>query len=252
MADLGRCGAAPPPLRALAVPAPLGAFLTCAASDRLVVAFASVGHDPDRPPSAEFARTVAALGCNGLFICDASRSWANDAAFAPALHQALAAARAAAPPIRQLLLVGQSMGAFCALAAAGLLAGTGQPPMAVLAFGPQYSVHPDHAPPGEDRWRDWTCRITRFRHPVAPLPQGPAITLFHGLIDDRAQALAFPLAPGVDQLLYPGLDHSGLCRHLRARGLLAGLFDAALSGDRRRLLRLAIAAGGQRRKASRP
>ncbi len=135
------------------------------------------------------------------------------------------------------------MGAFAALAA-----GTVLPLQAILAFGPQYSVSPRH-PLQETRWQDWTSRIADFAYPTAPLPIGPHITLFHGLRDDRAQALAFPERAGVDHLLFPDLDHSGLVLALKSRGVLAGLIDAACTGNRRRLLRIAASAGGvQRRK----
>ena len=69
----------------------------------------------------------------------------------------------------------------------------------------------------------------------------------HGLADDAAQAMAFPMRKGVDHLLFAGLAHSELAPHLKARGGLQGLVEAALAGDRRRLLRIASGAGGLRR-----
>ena len=79
------------------------------------------------------------------------------------------------------------------------------------------------------------------------MARGPQITLMHGLADDGAQALAFPEQANLDHLLFPGLGHSDLLPHLKARGCLPGLVSAALSGDRRRLIRIATGAGGQRR-----
>ncbi len=44
---------------------------------RLVVSFASVGHDPGRVPSPEFVGSATAAGRAALFVSDESRSWAN-------------------------------------------------------------------------------------------------------------------------------------------------------------------------------
>jgi pimeloyl-ACP methyl ester carboxylesterase len=207
-------------------------------SGDLVVSFASIGHDPARAPSPEFVASASAGGRGALFVSDESRSWANAPGFAGVLETLRP--RCAG---RKVIAVGQSMGAFAAL-----VAGTVLPVQAILAFGPQYSVSPIH-PVRETRWQDWTLRIRTFAYPTAPLPEGPQITLFHGLLDDRAQAFAFPERAGVDHLLFPDLDHSGLVQALKTRGVLAGLIDASLSGDRRRLLRIASSAGGiQRRK----
>lgn len=209
----------------------------------LVLAFSSIGHDPARMPAPEFIRTATAQGRAALFIADHSRSWANTPDFAPALHHALAHARAdagARGTVTRIAALGLSMGGFAALVAASLL-----PIDVTLAIGPQFSLDPA-VMPQETRWRDWAARIPAFRHPTAPLPPGWTI-LLHGLTDDRDQALAFPQRAGVDHLLFPGQTHSALAPHLKARGGLQGLLDAAIAGDRRRLLRIATAAGGQRR-----
>jgi hypothetical protein len=207
--------------------------------DRLVISFSSVGHDPARPPSPEFVGSATAGGASALFVSDESRSWAN----APGFDTVLLAAVAGLPrPPSRVLTIGQSMGAFCALAAAAVL-----PVQAVLAFGPQFSVDPVQMPE-ETRWANWTGHIGAFRHPVVPLPQGSALYVFHGLADDAGQARAFSERPGLTHVLFPGLGHSGLVAHLKQRGALAGLVAAALDGDRRRLLRIAASAGGRLRQ----
>lgn len=208
--------------------------------DDLVIAFSSVGHDPTRLPSPEFVGTVA--GRRALFVMDASRSWASDPGFEPALKAAFAAVKAAAP-VRRVVALGLSMGGFSALAAAQVL-----PVDVVLAFGPQYSVVPGVVP-GEDRWSEWTARLAAPRWPTAPLPAGGWTCLFHGGRDDLRHALRFPVHPGVDQLIFPDLGHSNLMPHLKAKGVLAGLLEAALAGDRRRLLRIGGSAGGVQRKS---
>lgn len=214
--------------------------------DDLAIAFASVGHDASRPPSPEFVATATGRGTDrprrALFVRDESRSWASDPAFAPALRAAVAQTAADAP-ITRIATLGLSMGAFAALAAMQVL-----PVTAALAFGPQAAPHF----PGERRWSDWTARLPEaLPWPTAPLPgqgQGWAC-IFHGLQDDAAQAMAFPVQPGTDHFLFPDQSHSGLVPHLKARGVLSGLLQAALEGDRRRLIRIVTGSGGARRRA---
>jgi len=212
----------------------------------LVISCASIGHDPTRPPSAEFVATAIGRGTSArrraLFVQDASRSWANDPGFEPALQAALRHVESCAP-VRRIATIGQSMGAFMALVAARLL-----PVDAVLAFSPQWSVVPGTVP-NERRWSDWTGKLPPIIWPTAPLPlPGTAHAyLFHGALDDLPHALRFPVEGGTDHLLFPALGHSDLVPHLKARGILSGLVEAALAGDRRRLLRIVSAAGGVKR-----
>jgi pimeloyl-ACP methyl ester carboxylesterase len=226
-------------LAALSGHAPHAALFLPGPADALVITFASVGHDPSRAPSPEFLGSAGAGGRPVLCLTDASRSWTNAPGFAETLQDAVTHVKSR-QPITRTLLIGQSMGAFAALVAATLI-----PVDAVLAIGPQYSVDPAVLP--ESRWAHWTRQIPTFRHPTAPLAQGPRITLMHGTADDLPQALAFPQRKGVDHILFPGLTHSALAPHLKQRGILPGLIDAALSSDRRRLLRILASAGGQRR-----
>ena len=213
----------------------------------LVIVFSSIGHDPGRPPSPEFVATATARGTGGpprraLFVTDAGRGWASDPGFAPALLGAVAAVRNLAP-IDRIACLGLSMGGFAALAAMQVL-----PVSVTLAFGPQHGV----LGRGPDRWSDWTRRIPAATpYPVAPLPapgHGWAC-MFHGLLDDQQEVMAFPYQAGTDHFLFADQSHSSLVPHLKARGVLAGLLEAALAGDRRRLIRIATSAGGQRRKA---
>jgi hypothetical protein len=213
----------------------------------LVIAFSSVGHDPARVPSPEFVATATGRGTpafprRALFVTDAARGWANDPGFAPALHSALAQMNARAP-VRRIATIGLSMGGFAALVATQIL-----PVDVVLAFSPQWSVAPGMVP-GEARWQCWTAGLPALRWPTAPLP-APGRgwgCLFHGAVDDLPQALRFPAQTGTDQLIFQGFGHADLVPHLKARGLLAGLMEAALAGDRRRLLRICASAGGSRR-----
>lgn len=208
-------------------------------SSDLVIAFSSVGHDATRPPSPEFVRTATAGNRPALFVTDASRSFATAPGLPEALTQALETLRAG-QTITRTLAIGASLGAFTALAAAETI-----PFDAILAISPQHQP----AAPWETRWRDWTAALPEGL--TAPLPHGPAITLMHGMQDDTAQALAFPMRPNVDHILFAGQSHSSLGPHLKARGLIGGLIDAALARDRRRLLRMLSGAGGVRRQLPR-
>ncbi|MEZ5687030.1 MAG: hypothetical protein R3D78_14610 [Paracoccaceae bacterium] len=216
----------------------------------LVIAFASVGHDPGRAPSPEFVATATGRGTaaaprRALFVSDASRSWGNAPEFGPALIAALAQVTARAP-VTRIATLGLSMGAYCALIAAQIL-----PVDVVLAFSPQVSVRPG-AVPGETRWARWTKALPPLLWPDAPLPARGHAYLFHGAADDLPHALRFAPRPGTDQLIFPGLGHSDLVPHLKARGALAGLVQAALEGDRRRVLRITASVGGLRRERFAP
>lgn len=209
--------------------------------DDLVISFSSIGHDPSRPPSPEFVATATANGTRrALFVTDTSRSWANDTGLDQALLCSLETVLARRP-VARIASLGLSMGAFSALVAARVL-----PVDVVLAFGPQWSVAPG-AVPGEARWSRWTDALPPLRWPTAPLPLRGHAYLFHGARDDLPQALPFPHQPGTDHILFLDLGHSDLVPHLKARGALAGLTQAALAGDRRRVLRIAASAGGRLR-----
>lgn len=196
------------------------------AGDVLVLAFASIGHDLTRMPSPEFVGVATARGRRALFVMDAGRSWGTGAGFADALRAGLVAAG----PVTRVVAVGSSMGAVAALRAAGVVAVD-----AVLALGPQARLD-------DPRWLSLTEGL-----PAAGLPDCWTV-LCHGLADDAAQAEGWPERAGVDHLLFPGVGHSDLALHLKARGGLQGLVDALCARDRRRLLRIAAGAGAVHRR----
>lgn len=215
-----------PPWRIVHLPGP---------APDLVIAFASIGHDATRPPSPEFVRTATAGGRPGLFVIDAARSWATAPGFGEALRTAVGVLRTRQEIVR-IVSMGSSMGGFAALRAAEEL-----PVDAVLAVSPQYRP----AAPGETRWRPWSDALSPDL--AAPLPESAWTLLMHGMADDAAQAMAFPERTGIDHLLFDGIAHSDLAAHLKAKGGLEGMVQAALDGDRRRLMRIAAGAGGKRR-----
>lgn len=213
--------------------------------DDLVIAFASIGHDPARVPSPEFVGTATRRMGGGhrraLFVSDARRGWASDADFAAALQQALAAVEAQGK-VARITAMGVSMGGYLALAAGHVL-----PLSGVLAFGPQFSVRPNLVP-FETRWRSWVDQIpSDGAHPHVILPPCQAL-ICHGAQDDWAQAQLFPKAPRLDHVIFPAAGHSDLVPHLKSRGLLPGLLAAFEAEDRRRYLRILSSAGGVTRK----
>ncbi|MBK6466697.1 MAG: hypothetical protein IPF96_07395 [Rhodobacter sp.] len=104
-------------------------------------------------------------------------------------------------PLSRLMTIGQSMGGFAALA----------PPAGRRPARPAASVTPGQPRP--------LAVDAAHRHPPP--------------VAHLAQALCFPAAPGTDHLLFPGISHSGLAPHLKARGVLPGLIDPPGTTPRR-------------------
>ncbi|WP_406870755.1 hypothetical protein ABEB22_02420 [Thioclava sp. 'Guangxiensis'] len=214
--------------------------------DALVLSFSSIGHDATRLPSPEFVASAIGHRQGGnrraLFFMDAARSWGNTPLFPEIVRRAYAHA-CAQRPVRQLIALGLSMGAYQALIAAQIL-----PVDTVLAFGPQYSLE---LAANRREWQPWVARIDQPLWPIAPLPAAPCQTfLVHALRDDLDHAQSFRPARGVDHILFDDLDHSSLLPHLKRRGCLDGVIDAAVAQDRRRMLRILQSAGGRRREES--
>ena len=200
----------------------------------LVLAFSSIGHDDGRPPSPEFVASATHGGRAALFIMDAARRWGHAPGMVAALDREI---RARAPS--RVLAIGSSMGAYAALVAAHQL-----PVTHVLGFGPQARLDTITEP----RWRQWSAGLAEAQYPSAPLPSTAKITLFHAMQDDGAQAMGFPVLPHVTHILFASLSHSALGPHLKSKGCLNGLLEAALGDDRRRLIRIAASAGGALRR----
>ena len=204
----------------------------------LVVCFSSVGTERNVMPPFEFVGAATAGGRHGLFISDIGRSWMNGAEIIAQTQQHVAQIRAT-HGITQIIAMGLSMGGFNALIAPRLFDVT-----RVIAFAPQYSLHPDIMPQ-ERRWRYWQRQIDPWRfesaEPIVPTAQ---TFIFHGLKDDAHHALAFPAQPNLDHYFFPGFDHTGLTHRLKQRGLLARMVDHALEGRRTGVARIVKRMGG--------
>ena len=190
-------------------------------SQSLILACASIGHDPTRAPVPEWARSTRPHPT--LFLTDAARSWGT----APGLAEILAQA----PAFPRTLALGASMGAFLALQATHHL-----PIDAVIAMGPQHRP----AAAWETRWRAHTASLPETL--TAPPSRARQTYVLHAA-DDHLQAQGFTQSQGCDCILFPDQAHSTLAAQLKPA--LPGLIQAALT-DRRRFLRLVSQAGGIR------
>lgn len=227
-----------PPLRICYLPG---------SSSRLVVSFSGVGNKRHEEPPLEFFRLAHGLprgagqGANHvLFVTDESRSWMNTPGLAEAVAETVTETAARIDASR-VVAIGNSMGASAALILASLM-----PVDTVVAFVPQFSVHPAIMPE-ETRWGYFRNRITAWPHPQTPdLAGRPTdVTVLHGTsADELAHVARFPAM--ASHFLLPGQDHR-LAQSLHARGLLAPIIANAIAGRHTRARDAVRAAGGVRR-----
>lgn len=123
--------------------------------DSVVLCFTGIGHSLGGidVQQQEFTGTGLRLGMP-VFVTDKTRSWGNKLDF-------VQIAKIIAPVISQkrVVALGNSMGAFLAIAASSVL-----PIQHVFAFAPQFSVDPSVVP-DEKRWTKYRDHITEFRIP---------------------------------------------------------------------------------------
>ena len=191
-----------------------------------VLSFAGVGLGLDGLPHEEFVRTLEGYRHDQFFIIDKLRSWYN--ATADEILEQLS------PRLERhdaVYTLGNSMGGFGAIYFGRRLPRC----RAVVAFGPQYSVHPDIVP-GETRWRHWRRGIKDWSIHHALVGEGPSVLpsfVFYGRIGrDRAHARLF-LAnrpPGLAMFLMQGTGHH-TASFLKQHGCLATVLDAIFSGN---------------------
>ena len=136
--------------------------------------------------------------------------------------------------IREVVTLGDSMGGFMALVLPQLTAVD-----CVIAFSPQYSLHPDHVPE-ETRWGFWRDRFPGYRHEtVEPIdPEAQRIFVFHGDSPDEAiHWRRFPKAEGLHHFIVRGAKHD-LAADFKEKRLLGKLFRNAVAGRARRVRRV--------------
>lgn len=207
-------------------------------TNELVVCFSSVGTERTVMPPFEYVGTSTAQGRHGLFISDIGRSWMNSDQQAEIVTEQVKKI-ISTHGITSVTAMGLSMGGFNALIAPRLFKVD-----RVIAFSPQYSVHPKYVPE-ETRWRFWRRKIDTWQfETVEPLPKEPQIFVFHGFQDDAHHANAFPLQDNLDHFFFPSFDHMGLMKRLKKKGMLSRMVEHALAGRRIGVARVARRMGG--------
>lgn len=203
---------------------PLRIEASAGTSHRLLVSFASVGTQRDQLPEKEFVGSISQDGRNHIItVSDISRSWMNADGMAAKVLEVIDD-YAITHQIRQIMAIGTSMGAYCALVLGKLM-----PLDRIIAFTPQYSVHPDIMPE-EDRWMWFRKQITEWHYPALDtLPDGDTVIyMFHG---DSAQEqmhwTRFPEPKNLKHFIVKDADHNFI-RRFKKRGLLGRMVVAAI------------------------
>lgn len=206
--------------------APLAMHFTPGSSSRLVVSFAGVGTKRHQMPPVELPRVAHGNGTNNvLYVSDQSRSWMNGPGI---VGQVLETIEDISDElgITSLVAVGNSMGGFAAM----VLAAETEVE-AVVAIGPQFSVHPDIMP-DEWRWKFFRDKIADWRYPQAPdlRDRNTVVTLLNGgSADEQMHAQRFPTDAGYHHYIFPDQGHS-LARSLHDKGQLEPIVTTSLEG----------------------
>ena len=220
---------APAKLIRLKTPEPLVVDVVKGRSRTLVVSLAGVGQERNVPPPAEFYGSATQMGENhAIFVSDAERSWMNYPGIADRLVNLIKVYQRQ-NDIDHTVLLGNSMGAFAAIVLADLIAVD-----TVIAFTPQYSIHPELVPE-ETRWtpfreaiRDW-----RFDSVGDMAGEQTVYYLFHGdAPSERMHWEQLPTGDHINHYILQGGGHN-VARLLQRRGKLKQIVYAAIHGKTR-------------------
>ncbi len=212
-------------------------------SSRLVISFSGIGAFGLKVPAYEFVGSASGHGVDSvLFVSEPMRTWLT----APRLIDRIVAranAVAAAVGATSMCAVGHSMGGFSALVMGKFL-----PLTSAVAFGPQYSVHPDVV--GDDsRWSYWRRKIKdhRFLSIEDGLVDTTLYHVFHGMTRaERLQRDRFPMRDNLFHILVPNTGH-GIPQVLRAKGVLHEVVRLALDNRPKLVRHSLLPLGGRRR-----
>lgn len=202
------------------------------ATGRAIISFSGIGafRQSGGLPHPEFVKMLSDNDDHQYFVVDKLRSWYN--ATGEAIREAL---NKRLPQHDSCLTLGNSMGGFGAVYFASRLANC----KAAVAFGPQFSVHPEFAP-AERRWMRWRLRIESWTAPHALIDADPSVPfyLFFGDATDKHQLRLFRrhALPRMSIFVLPGQAHH-TARHLLGLGLLMPVIEAAFRGDEAEALR---------------
>lgn len=190
---------------------------------KLLISFTGVGHamggmDVQNP---EFFATGKAYETI-VFISDLQRSWGNALDF-----DRIAEVIRSLPLEGKADAIGNSMGGFLALLAPSLL-----PVGNVMAFVPQFSVHPDFVP-WENRWPKYCKGISEWRFPSLEGRIVKDCTYHiapgsHPL--DVRHADMLPMQDNVVRINLPDFEHR-VAAQLKAAGVLQELIARCFDGS---------------------
>lgn len=168
----------------------------------------------------EFVGSTRLPGFSALFVSDLTRSWFN--AFAPSLLVNAVAERVEG---RRVVAVGNSMGGYGAIWSSGHLEVD-----TVIAFAPQYSVHPEVVPT-ETRWADYRAAISSWRDRSLEGYFNDTTRYFTINGDaDEIHWSRFPESPNCSHLLLEESGH-GPAALLKAHDALNDTIVACLAGS---------------------
>lgn len=185
----------------------------------LVISFAGVGLSLDGLPQEEFVRTLSGNQHDQFFVIDKLRSWYN--ATATEISDQLTCRIG---EFDKVYTLGNSMGGFGAIYFGRQLPKCS----AAVAFGAQYSVHPEIVP-GETRWMEWREKITAWPLPHALSGQGTLhhAHLFYGQPSRdaiHADLYLTSRSPGMALYMIAGAKHRS-ASFLKERGCLTDILD---------------------------
>ena len=167
----------------------------------------------------QFVRSSRLSGFSTMFVSDRRLSWFN--AIDPARFFGIGAPLVAG---RRVVAIGNSMGGFGAIWVSALIETE-----TVIAFAPQWSVHPD-VMSQEERWPRQRAAIAEWR--VESLDgrfvAGTRYVTLNGEID-RAHWRHFPFGPGRDHLLIADAGHDA-AQLIRRHGALEALIADCVGG----------------------
>lgn len=190
-------------------------------SNSVLLSFTGVGHalggiDVQKPEFFGAGRSFD----NIFFINDKTRSWSNNIDY-NFLKKFLM-------PIvgnRKIFSIGNSMGGFNAIISSYFVKTE-----ACIAFGPQFSVHPDIAP-WETRWKNYISHIKEYRFLcvgdyITDATRYYIYTGGEGL--DRRHASLFPVRSNIYHYSFPEIIHNA-APMLKERGLLDDLIQSCFN-----------------------
>ena len=225
--------------------APLRIEAAHGSSRRLVVSFTSVGTKRDQWPPREFVGIASRDGKNHVIcVTDISRCWMNKPGMARKVATVISD-YILDNGITEVSAIGTSMGGYNALVLGKII-----PFASIVAFAPQYSVHPDILPQ-EKRWWWFRKQIENWPHKaIAKLPNPPArVFVFHGdTLDEKRHWTLFPEASNMQHFVFSGADHN-FVKPMKESGALAKIVNSAINDKPLRLRKLVGRLGGMTRTA---